>query len=149
MVGDLTNDDMLRMMANENMDSGSMPFTVTMEVVRAVVEAFAAKKISLPLPKTSEDKDWGKARCAPSFVPRGFSRDEKEEVETFQLPLYTCDSLGDYLGWDTSKGGKVDVVLRALMLIELKALPAKELEGQGSRNAREIIKNASNAYRIR
>ena len=55
---------MIRIMSDENMEEYASDFTVAMETVRAVVEAYGAVKLDLP----EKPEDSPQVRFAPSFV---------------------------------------------------------------------------------
>jgi hypothetical protein len=92
-------------MARENQEDWSTRFTVEMETVRAVVEAYAAGKISLP--EIPRDTAHAHLRSAPSFVP------SSDDGDVGHHRPYTRSSVGKFLGWLDSQG-KQTAALRAL-----------------------------------
>jgi hypothetical protein len=105
-VRKLSDTDMLRIMAHENMQEWGHSTEVEQETVRAVVEAYGEDVIELPRPakKTSE------LRFAPSFTVA-----DADARTSGDAHPYTAETLGEFLGW---KPYKVKATLSALALVE-------------------------------
>lgn len=111
-IMELSDTDMLKMMAHENMEEWGTSAIVEIETVAAVVKAYADGKIELNgVPK---DTGKGSIRYAPSFIL------SERSPERGQRP-YVAHSVATFLGW-TQPGGKpqekVYTALAALQLIE-------------------------------
>jgi hypothetical protein len=112
-VKNLSDEKMLQVMANENMQEFGTSATVEIESVRAVVLAYAEGKIELEKPKNLGGKG-GRAdgmRYAPSFKP-GFITDSNK------LP-YTVDTVANFLGWVFPNGQPNRRVRNALEALEV------------------------------
>lgn len=105
-VRKLSDTDMARIMAHENMEEWGHSSSIEQETVRAIVEGYAAGKIELPKPKGAGNGQ-GNLRYAPHFGGQS-SRTESP---------YTVGTLAQFLGW---KEYKVQAALNALALIEDK-----------------------------
>jgi ParB-like nuclease domain len=90
----LSDEDMLQIMARENMQEWGTSATVEIETVRAVVTAFAAGRVKLeaPDPKTSRTH----MRNAPSFRPM-------DALEALPEHPYTAGTIAPFLGWTVDK----------------------------------------------
>jgi len=103
---DLSDEQMLKMMANENLEDYGAEFIVTMETVHAAVEAYAAGRITLPEP-AYQDKGL-EIRFAPSFARHRGSRPPGKRP-------YTSRSVASFLGWvSPARQKKTTVALNAL-----------------------------------
>jgi len=105
-VRDLSDDDMVRIMANENMEEWSHSSKIEQETIRTVVEGFAAGKLHLPKPPKNGTRH---ARHAPTF--------SIAEVDSSSSLAYTVSTLCEYLGsgW---REYKIEAALNALEMIE-------------------------------
>jgi len=105
-VRKLSDTDMARIMAHENMEEWGSSAVVEQETIRAVVEGYAAGKVELP-----KAAGGPRARYAPSFISgrRDNSIPAKAEL------AYTADTLANFLGWGVDK---VEKTLQALATIE-------------------------------
>jgi ParB-like nuclease family protein len=108
-IRDLTDETMLKMMANENMEEWGASAVVEQETIRATVQAFADGKIKLPK-VAPKDMRGGGYRVAPNF---GVSR----ETSKIDGNAYTAETLAKFLGepWTVPK---VKNTLTALALNE-------------------------------
>ncbi|MHC4181514.1 MAG: ParB/RepB/Spo0J family partition protein, partial [Planctomycetota bacterium] len=104
-VRDLTEDDMLRIMADENADEYGTSATVEQETIRAVVDAYAAGKIELEAPAVGK-KGSKSVRYAPSFRVGHLFNDDKKMAKP-----YNAESIARFLGWMTP-GGQVSPRVR-------------------------------------
>jgi ParB-like chromosome segregation protein Spo0J len=129
-VMDLSDEEMLKYMANENQHDFATSFLTEMETVEAVVKALAAGRIKLE-PRTPPARR-SDERYAPSFVQA--SDDDDAHNDSI---AYTPLTLAKFLGWTYSSGGKVRAVpkvflaLQALELVEQKHLKIQHLEDLG------------------
>jgi hypothetical protein len=122
-IRDLSDEDMLHIMADENMDEWGTSAIVEIETVQAVVEAFAAGQIELEKPERNSPR--GELRYAPSFVPG-------ELLSTRTEVPYTALTVARFLGWVTDKGevqAKVRNAITALQFIQEKLLTEADFVG--------------------
>jgi hypothetical protein len=141
LVRELDDQDMLRMMANENMDGFGSSATVRHLAIRAVVEAYAEGKIELraPDPKTHPTA----IRYAPSFVAGDVPRAPGGRP-------YSALSVAEFLGWVKPSGeaqAKVRSALTALSLIEDGIMTEAQFEGLSTRQAEAVIRQTAKAKR--
>ena len=94
-VKQLTADDMLHMMADENMQEWETNSVVEQETIRAVVEAYAAGEIELVKPSIRNGKG---IRNAP-----GFGVLSGKQIKEDNLFPYNAESVAVYLGWMSGK----------------------------------------------
>jgi hypothetical protein len=136
-VQDLSEEMMLKMMGNENMEDWASNALVDIETVHAVVQAFAKGEIQLKTPPAT-----AVARNAPSFIPI-------HGVRTPSNKAYTAETIAEFLGWWWSDGKdqrasrKVPTALRALEYIEEGLLSESDFAGLSSTAAEKIIEAAS------
>lgn len=137
-IRDLQDDDMIHIMASENMDVWASRAIVDIETIHAVVKAYAEGKISLPrVDKSTRQKTW---RCAPSFVPG--------DVSGNTAYLYTGQEIGEFLGWVQPNGRrseKIDTCLTALQYIEEGVLTLAEFEKLNTSQMGAVIEQTRNA----
>jgi ParB-like chromosome segregation protein Spo0J len=125
-IKDLDDGAMLQMMARENMDEWRTSAVVEQETVRAVVEAYAAGKITLPeIPKDTKKTV---IRHAPSYV-------QGEENGDLQERPYTATAIAEFLGWADPK---IHTTLCALELIEQEVLKEEHFEGLSTKQAEAL-----------
>lgn len=94
-VRDISDADMLRMMADENMDEWRTSSEIEQETIRAVVLAYAEGRIELPTDFGSKARV-DSFRNAPSF--RTVDRDVFKDVKHIPKP-YNAESIAKFLGW--------------------------------------------------
>lgn len=133
----ISDEDMLRVMADENAEEFKFDAAVEMETIRAVVEAWAKGEIQLPKvkPRTPPEK----IRYAPSFV-RGLTSVTNTEVG------YTADSIAEFLGWKQPNGEPSRRILNALDALEAAEkdlVSESELAGLGSDQAQVVAAGAA------
>ena len=138
-IKDLTNEDMIQIMARENMEEWAHNVIVEQETVRATIQAFADGKIELPeVSEAALDKD---IRYAPSF--------KREDAAAGRVRRYTSFTLGKFLGWlhkpdDEHPQGEADKRLRralqSLSLIEDCVLDEKDFIDLGARESEAILR---------
>ena len=135
----LSDEQMLKIMARDNMDEWGTSTQVILETVRAVVEAYGEGKIALgEVPETG--RPW--YRYAPSFLL------EKGLKLQNNLSPYTNETLARFLGWVEPKGRpqqKLDNAVSALALIEEGVVPEKIFTGLSVSGMRAVVDEASYA----
>ena len=122
---------MLQMMVEENMQEWRTSATVEQESLRAVILAYGAGKIELPLPDPKASH--AKLRFAPSFLQGG---DDPNVNLDHARRRYTSATLAKFTGWQQEK---VRIVLQALELIELDILEPSMFAGLGPTKARTLV----------
>src|SRR5215471_812422 len=133
-VRDLSDEQMLQIMARENMEEWGTSAQVEHETVRAVVEALADGRIALDPPGGNTRFH----RYAPSFVP-GLATDARASA------AYTATSVAQFLGWTQPNGDpqeKVDHALAALQFIEEGILAESDFDGLSGTQAAAIVEEA-------
>lgn len=135
-VRNLSDTDMMRIMAHENMTEWAHNAEIDQETVRAVVRAFADSRIELPTVNSRRGAGEGVTRYAPWFkVGKSIlARAEKG---------YTVNTVASFLGW---KRHKVEGALDALAIIEEDLASEDTFKGLTSRQAQEV---AEQTRRIR
>jgi hypothetical protein len=131
-IRDLSDTEMIRVMANENMEEWSSSPAVEQETVRAVVLAYAEGKIELDNPDKAERQRPDRVRYAPYFTP-GSSHPACE------LP-YTPETIANFLGW-VLKGDDEKTRPKTCVHTALTALQAEEEIGD-----QKIIDDLNAAY---
>lgn len=142
----LSDDQMLKMMADENAEEFGTNFALgTMNAVSAVVKAFGAGTIKLLRPE--DNLRDSVARSAPSFV---------QGQDLTPGLAYNANTVGQYLGWIKvdSDGrirpqGRVLTALAALELIELGVCKPNAFQGLGHEQARAVVSQAQLVYKAR
>jgi hypothetical protein len=128
---ELTDDYMLKMMANENMDTWGGDAEVIIQTVRTVIQAYADDQIELPkldLESVSINVNKANVRFAPFFKTGtllGPSGDEPRGKP------YMASTLAKFLGWETKHGDpnkRVRMALDALQAIEQGTADIHEFE---------------------
>jgi hypothetical protein len=134
----LSDEDMLRVMADENAEEWTTNATNhNIETVRAVVQAFAAGKISLELP--NERTNASHIRNAPYFTHAADAPPARA-----QHP-YTAQTVAKFLGWVKSDGeaqSRVRDALAALELIEAGLIPEGAFAELTTKQAGAVIAEA-------
>lgn len=135
-VEQLSDDQMLQMMANENSEEYGHDFALgVMNAVEAVVKAYAEGKATLPTEVGGSKGGAVRLRVAPGFLP---AENLKEDFR-----YYSSLSVARYLGWvkaDASQPAeRVQTALAALELIERGVLKRSQLRNLGSAQARELV----------
>jgi hypothetical protein len=115
-IKNLSDEDMIRVMADENMSDYSTLAEVEQETIRAVVQAYAEGKIELEKVPTDNAKrkgGGGGLRCAPNFSVLSFN-----DLKTKENPKpYNAESIARFLGW--MSGNQVSPRIRnALFALE-------------------------------
>jgi ParB-like nuclease domain len=135
-IMELSDTDMLKMMAHENLEEWGTSAIVEIETVSAVVKAYAEGKIELNgLPEKTKNVY---VRYAPSFLPATCA------------PLsgahpYTIESIASFLGWLKPSGRpqeKVATALTALQFIEEEILTEDQFTGLTTKEAEELVRQS-------
>jgi chemotaxis protein histidine kinase CheA len=133
---DLSDEDMIKMMARENMQEWGTSAAVEMETVRAVIGAYGSGRIRLPQPSPQTP---GKLiRYAPSFAMPDVPQTSGEHP-------YTLQTVAAYIGWlrpDGTLKTKVSDVFGALELIEEGILSETDYEGLTTAQAQAVTQRA-------
>ena len=123
-VRDLTDTQMARMMAHENMQEWESSATVEQETIRAIIEGYADGKITLESPNGVESG--GRLRFAPRFgIDPGAHGDRP----------YTVKTLAGFLGWGESK---VEKALSGLSAVEEGVADDEDFHGLSPTAADEV-----------
>lgn len=134
-VRDLSNEDMLRMMARENMEEWGTSAWVELETIRATIEAYGEGKIELP--------------AVPSKTP-------KTQVRHVHLGSdahpYTKTNIAEFLGW-TKKNRDGDTpnfacetAFRAIDMIDAGFLSESDLRGLTRSQMSELVQHQWDIY---
>lgn len=128
-VMELSDEQMLKMMADENGELWGTDFLVDMETVEAVIDACIAGIIKLEaVPKNN--------------VPRFLRRDAR------RVAPFSTVNVAKFLGWLERKGSpqeRVGVAIRALQLIEEGTLKVEQFAGLGNKTANALVQEAETA----
>lgn len=132
-VRDLSNEDMLRMMANENQEEWGSSASVEIETIRSVIEAYGKGLITLPP------------------IPRNTPKIEVRELcEGSRIVHYTKASVAEFLGW-TSKANEnglrpnfaCETAFKALDMIDAGYLTEAEIKGLMRTHLEELVRGQS------
>jgi len=142
-IRNLSDETMIQMMAQENMQEWESDAAVIHETVRAVVEAYGKGLIELrPVSARSEKAI---IRYAPSFIPGGTGPDSARFA-------YTGQTVGEFLGWLRGAGGgekraddRIQSSLVALQFIEEGLLKDSDFDGLTIPQAEAVITEARKA----
>jgi hypothetical protein len=133
-VRPLNDDDMVRIMAHENMQEWTSNAAIEQETVRAVVEGFAAGRLHLPAVKSIETG--GRTRYAPNFKVEG-------AIPPRGGIAYTVETITEYLNW---KPKKVEAALAALALIEQQLATPATFQGLSTKQAATLVTEVRYAH---
>ena len=137
-VRDLSDELMLKIMAAENMDEWSSSALVTLETVRAVVDAHATRQIQLPeVPKKTPKR---RQRCAPSFLTGADDRCPDSD----HREMYTSETVARFLKWNVPK---VKLSLQILEAVEEELIAESDLTGLSLKAAGRAARRARKAQR--
>jgi len=137
-IQDLDDEQMLKIMARENMEEWGHSAAVEHETVRATIEAYAAGRIHLRKPT---DKNSGQVRYAPNFLPGPALG---EDASSPKKP-YNEQTLAEFLGWLDPAGRrqqKIEEALAALAHIEEGILRENDFDGLNRSQARAVVEQA-------
>lgn len=111
-VHPLTNDQMMKIMAQENMEEWGATAEIEEETIRSAVLAFGAGEINIPVPVDLNKRPDTKFRIAPKFTVIATKSGHPDLVHA-----YDAASLSDYLGFPLHR---VEIALSTLLLKEDK-----------------------------
>lgn len=142
-IRDLNDEDMLRVMADENVSEYGTSAEVEQETIRAVVEAYAEGKIELKKPK---GVGLSSVRNAPSF--RIANQEGFKALKSLPKP-YNAKSIARFLGWMSGKqvAPRIRNALDALERIEEGLLDADVFKGTSSSQGKELSDGADRIYK--
>jgi DNA segregation ATPase FtsK/SpoIIIE-like protein len=132
-VKDLSDKEMLKIMARENMEEWGSDAWIDLETVRSTVEAYADERINIEQP--SQKTNRRHLRFAPSFIKGGARRPSDEQP-------YTASTIASFLGWEKPSGqpqGKVKYALKALELIEQDIIEERAVKGMNTTELRALV----------
>ncbi len=145
---DLTNQQMIQIMARENMDDFGHNISVTHETVRAVVQALADGDVVLELPELTESQK-PNLRYAPEYRRMSATVLSPAAPPEMSGVPYTAEMLGEFLGWmDRVRGEPKHKLLNALNALEYinsKILSEENFLGLGVEDARIVIRETQKA----
>lgn len=130
-VRPLSDEDMIKIMAAENAEEYRTLAAVEQETIRAVVQALADGRITIPPPPARSPFVY----YAPSFIPGERLGDDRPPVP------YTRESIAKFLGWTTTEKDKArnktrivpsescTCAFRALEAIERGVMKRSDFEG--------------------
>jgi hypothetical protein len=138
-VKDLSDEDMLHMMADENMAEFGTNAGVERETIRAVVQAYADGKIQLERP--GDKVPLKSVRSAPSFRPGGHVVKDLNDI----AKPYTAWSVARFLGWMSGDqpSPRVRNALDVLEAEEARLVTKQNLEGLTSDQAGAVAAGAT------
>lgn len=148
-VRNFTDEQMLQIMARENMEEWGSSAAVEIETIDAVVQAYGAGQIELVRPEYGGHRGLreSQVRFAPSFV-LGLVTPQSRDYP------YTAQSVAEFLGWTFGVGekrmaqDKVHSALAALALIEQKHLSRDDFLGLSTDQAAALVDETRAALRI-
>lgn len=150
-VADLTNESMIKMMANENMQEWGSSVAVETETVRAVLDAFGKGQITLPpvLDKTPQS--------AIRYTLEELTADDLQALDSGMSPEfrghpYTKSTVAEFLGWiTTDKEGNrrisygCETAFLVLDAIAAGLITRGHIQGMSRNQARELIQKQKGA----
>lgn len=134
----LDDEEMLKIMAHENLDEWGHDASIERETIRAVVKAFADDRIDLAKPKADMPKS--KMRYAPSFC-FGLT----PSAESAQRP-YNADTINGFLG-GTMSARTIQYTLQALCLMEKGHLSESDLSDLSTNECRVIVEETERSIK--
>ncbi len=133
-IRDLTNEQMIKMMARENMEEWGTSAWVELETIRSVIEAYGKGMIQLPK--------------VPKNAPQ-----TREVIQGSGL-LYTKSSIAEFLGWTSKQTAGTlkpnyacDTAFRALDMIDKGFLQESFLKGLTRAQMGEVVECQWKIYR--
>lgn len=136
-IKDLDDETMIQIMARENMEEWGSSAVVEQETIRAVIEAFANRLITLSrVPKMA-----GRIRYAPSFAIAEGRITESDLA-------YTSQTVAEFLGWvhpDGTAQHKVGDSLAALQFIDEGILKESDFDGLNTSQAKAVVEQTRQA----
>jgi hypothetical protein len=143
-ICDLSDAEMLRMMASENMEEWGASAWVELETVRATIEAYRKGLIELPSiakkTRRSVVRDGGKPGVDEEIWDE-YLRDVRERVPVHRR-LYTKATVAQFLGWIEADGAPnraCDIAFMALDMMEDGLITEEEIKGLTREGAYETL----------
>lgn len=144
-VRDLDDDEMLKIMAHENLDEWGHDSAIERETIRAVVEAYGRGQIALPKPPKNQNST--NLRYAPSFcTEKHMVRGALPEAGTARANPYTADTINNFLG-GTMSARTIQYTLQALCLVERGHLKEAQLAGLSSNECRTVVEETERSLK--
>jgi hypothetical protein len=129
-VRKLTDTEMAKIMAHENMEEWGSSADIEAETVRAIIKGYGNGRIELPpVPIKNADKH---TRYAPRFNPADDSGTSSDHP-------YTPNTLAKFLGWNESK---IEAILNVLAITEEGLLDERDTVGLTIYQAEAAAKQA-------
>lgn len=137
-VRDISDADMIRIMAHENMEEWSFSATAQQETIRTVVKAYADGIIELSPPGKSATQKG--LHYAPSFQPGVYV------PSTSTARPYTVETIAEFLGkaWPATKVG---AILSGLTVIEQGLLDEEDMTGLTTYQVKAVVGEVRRAER--
>ena len=143
-IRDLDDEDMLRMMADENRPEWEHDTAEQLAMVRAVIDAYADGRIKLPKPPKRTKSQV--IRYAPSCIAGASSPPAGDH------PAYTSETVAKFLGWRKKHprtgfraSERITRSLDALELIDRGILSEHDFEGLKTTEAQAVVREAQKA----
>lgn len=133
-IEDLSDDEMFRMMASENMEVYQASAQVVQNTIESLVKAYAVGKVHPATPPSKANE----ARYAPGFL-LGSARGQDTRNP------YTAETLRAYLGWTSVY--KVKRALAALEQVERGTFDRADFEGLSTDQADRVVRAVQQAER--
>ena len=144
-VRDLDDDEMLKIMAHENLDEWGHDSAIERETIRAVVEAYGRGQIMLGKP--SKVANSSNLRYAPSFcLEKQAVRKAPAEMGSARSLPYNADTINNFLG-GTMSARTIQYTLQALCLVERGHLKETQLAGLSSAECRTVIEETERSIK--
>lgn len=144
-VRDLDDDEMLKIMAHENLDEWGHDSAIERETIRAVVEAYGRGQIALPKPPKNTGQN--ALRYAPSFCQeKHMVARTSATVAGVRVNPYTADTINNFLG-GTMSARTIQYTLQALCLVERGHLKETQLVGLSSSECRTVIEETERSLK--
>ena len=144
-VRDLDDDEMLKIMAHENLDEWGHDSAIERETIRAVVEAYGRGQIMLGKPPKNQNST--NLRYAPSFcTEKHMVRGAPAELGSARANPYTADTINNFLG-GTMSSRTIQYTLQALCLVERGHLKETQLAGLSSSECRTVIEETERSLK--
>ena len=145
-IRDISNDDMMRMMADENANDYGGSAEIEIETIRALVEAYARGDIK-GMPRVGKKVPKNTIRYAPSFL---VGNNVAVADRNMQTP-YTAMTVASFFGWTTTRRkGKsfeprhaVNVAIRALEAAEKGIIAEEDTKGLSREQAAVVASGAT------
>jgi ParB-like chromosome segregation protein Spo0J len=147
-VRDIDDDDMLRIMADENMNEFDHSVKVANATIEAVVNAYADGKIKLNAPNERNGKG---IRFAPKFVILSPEKRKEKQTQGLGLFPYNAETIADFLKWRQPGGQVKPVILNALAAleeVESGRMKKEEIEHLSPEHVNEIALGARKIERF-